>query len=38
LTKGIKKNIRAVTSKERMMDFLYPKIPERSPEKNIEIP
>jgi hypothetical protein len=38
LIKGIKKNIKAVTRRESTIDFLYPKTPERSPEKNIDIP
>jgi hypothetical protein len=38
LTTGMRKNMRAVTSKETTIDFLYPNIPDRSPEKNIDIP
>jgi hypothetical protein len=33
-----KKNMKADTTNDPRMDFLYPKMPDKSPEKNIEIP
>jgi hypothetical protein len=38
LTKGIQWNMKADTINENIMVLLYPKMPDKNPEKNIEIP
>jgi hypothetical protein len=38
LTNGIEKKMKADTINDHRMDLLYPKIPDKSPEKNIEVP
>jgi hypothetical protein len=38
LANGIEKNMKADTINDPRMDLLYPMAPDKSPEKNIEIP